>query len=329
MNHINQSLALVNLYHIKHPDKRVYLTYSGGKDSTALLGLYLKALEQGLVTTEQFAVVHSNTTMEMPFMDSLVLRVKSMVEGFGLVFHLLTPPVEQRFYYNVIGRGVSIPNRSFRWCTDKLKIRPINKLLKGLPNAITATGERMGESRSRDLKLSGCGSDECGLKEQSKVFSDVLRPILNWSTCQVWDYLFELDNSGTLPKVFEYLSEIYSINEKTNGSLRTGCIGCPLIAKDKSLNSFVVKNTGYTPLVEIGAIWKRLTLPENRLTRKGRGGKEHMGAIKVEARQQAWVELLAIEARVQSTYPDFYLLDAEERKATQEALAAGTYPKGY
>lgn len=329
MDHLEQSLAQVSLYHRKNPDTRVYLTYSGGKDSTALLGLYLQALELGLVTTNQFEVVHSNTTMEMPFMDALVLRVKSMVEGKGVVFHLLTPPLEQRFYYNVIGRGVSIPNRSFRWCTDKLKIRPINKLLKGTKNTITATGERMGESRSRDLKLNGCGSDECGLKEQAKVFPEVLRPIQHWSTCQVWDYLFDLDNSDTLPKVFEYLSDIYSINEKSNGSLRTGCIGCPLIAKDKSLNSFVVKNTGYTPLVEIGAIWKRLTLPENRLTRKGRGGKEHPGAIKVEARQLAWVELLEIEARVQSTHPDFYLLDAEERKATQEALSAGTYPRGY
>lgn len=329
MSHVEQTLRSIEKYHNLNPSKKVYVTYSGGKDSTALLGVYLEAIAKGIVTPDQWAVVHSNTLMEMPFLETLVRRVQAFVESKGVKFYFLTPPLTQRFYYNVIGRGVSIPNRSSRWCTDKLKIRPINKFLATLPDNITATGERKGESRQRDLKLLGCGSEECGVKEQAKAFAEVLRPIVEWSSCHVWDYLFYIDHSGTLPKVFKYLSDIYSINEKSDGSMRTGCIGCPLVAKDKSLNSFVEKNQGYQPLTEVAGIWKRLVLADNRLTRKGRGGKEHPGAIKVEARELAWAELLEIERRVQTSHPDFWIVDDEERLATQAALDAGTYPRGY
>ena len=59
------------------------------------------------------------------------------------------------------------------------------------------------------------------------------------------------------------------------------------------------------------------------------GGKEHPGAIKVEARKLEWAELLDIERRVQVSHPDFQIVDDEERLATQAALDAGTYPRGY
>lgn len=323
------TLDAITTYHSNNPDKVVALSFSGGKDSTALVGVYLLALKQGLLRPNQFCVMHSNTTIEMPFMEAFVQYIKTLVESKGVTFYYLTAPLKHRFIYSVIGRGVAIPNRNFRWCTDKLKIKPLQNLLKTLPNHVTATGERLGESTVRDKKLSGCGSSECGIKEQAEAMGDVIRPIINWQTCQVWDFLFMMQHEGVLPNAFDLLSNLYSINEDAKGSLRTGCIGCPLITKDRALGQFVIDNQGYTPLTDVGGIWKRLTLPENRLTRKGYGGKQVPGAIKVEARVAAWDDLMRIEARVQEKHPEFTLLDSLERKATQEALAAGTYPKGY
>lgn len=329
MTQLNLTLERIKQFHSNNPDKKVFISFSGGKDSTALLAVYLMALDQGIINKGQVQVMHSNTLMEMPFMDTLVRYIKGLVEEKELVFHFLTPPLKSRFIYRVIGRGIAVSNRNFRWCTDLMKIKPLQSLLKEYPDAITATGERLGESSARDKKLASCSSDECGLKEQSEAIGSIIRPLLHWRTCDVWDFLFQAQHTGVLPEVFDQLSKLYSINEDSDGSLRTGCIGCPLITKDRALSSFVVENQGYQPLVEVGDIWRRLRLPENRLTRKGYEGKQFPGAIKVEARELAWAELLDIECRVQASHPNFQIVDDEERLATQAALDTGTYPRGY
>ena len=37
---------------------------------------------------------------------------------------------DETFCINVIGRGYPVPKNAFRWCTDRLKIRPTSVFLQ-------------------------------------------------------------------------------------------------------------------------------------------------------------------------------------------------------
>lgn len=310
---------------IKRP---IQVAFSGGKDSTALVGLFLLAKQRGIPL--DFEVVHANTLMEMPFLDVHVKAIQYLCEEAGVTFKFMTAPLKDRFLLNVIGRGVAIPNRNFRWCTDRLKIRPMEKGMR--KGSVIVNGERLGESIKRDIKLKEvCGSPnkDCGVSEQSKI-AEVFRPLLNWQACQVWDFIGLMDMENVLPDIFSPLSVIYSINQAENGSLRTGCIGCPLIKKDKSLNAFVLQNPLFAPLGEIKKIYERLVLPENRLVRSTtRSDKPQPGCIKLSSRKLAWLDLLAIEERLNNNGVEFQLVEPLERAAIVEALLTEVYPRGY
>jgi DNA sulfur modification protein DndC len=43
--------------------------------------------------------------------------------------HLVKPEIEDSFWSLIIGKGYPPPNRWFRWCTTKLKIRPVRKVI--------------------------------------------------------------------------------------------------------------------------------------------------------------------------------------------------------
>jgi len=38
--------------------------------------------------------------------------------------------IKESFWVNIIGRGYPPPNRTFRWCTQRMKIDPVNALVK-------------------------------------------------------------------------------------------------------------------------------------------------------------------------------------------------------
>jgi DNA sulfur modification protein DndC len=49
--------------------------------------------------------------------------------GPNIDANLLKPLLEESFWVNIIGRGYPPPNRVFRWCTQWLKIDPVNALV--------------------------------------------------------------------------------------------------------------------------------------------------------------------------------------------------------
>ncbi len=53
------------------------------------------------------------------------------------------------------------------------------------------------------------------------------------------------------------------------------------------------------------------------------------GAVKLETRKTLWAEILNIEQRVQQTFPEFTLVQQDEKDAIEKALSEGQYPKGY
>ena len=43
-----------------------------------------------------------------------------------------TPRTEDSFFVKVIGRGYPPPTNKFRWCTDRLRIRPVQRMITNL-----------------------------------------------------------------------------------------------------------------------------------------------------------------------------------------------------
>ena len=112
--------------------------YSGGKDSTATLQLIWLALSElpRDQVKKQVHIINTDTMVESPVISKWVQKsLKTMDEaaeeqGLPFVTHRLTPAMDNTFWVNFIGRGYPFPRKKFRWCTDRLKIQPVNTFVK-------------------------------------------------------------------------------------------------------------------------------------------------------------------------------------------------------
>jgi 3'-phosphoadenosine 5'-phosphosulfate sulfotransferase (PAPS reductase)/FAD synthetase len=166
---INVDLLSEAFQQIKIDIQTVYLEYqlpwvigySGGKDSTALLQLIWYALEE--LPEEQLVspihVLSSDTLVETPvIVDHIVSNIKKIRENatkrlLPIEAHIVKPKIGETFWVNLIGKGYAAPGSRFRWCTDRLKIRPANHFietkLKEFGNVIVVLGARKDESVTR------------------------------------------------------------------------------------------------------------------------------------------------------------------------------------
>jgi DNA sulfur modification protein DndC len=156
--------------------------YSGGKDSSAVLQLVWNALRD--LPDEQrkkpVHVISTDTLVEQPLVSSWVdaslarMRSAAAEQGLPIVPHKLTPEVEDSFWVNLIGKGYPAPRQKFRWCTDRLKIRPSNKFIRDVVRqngeAILLLGTRKAESQRRALSMA---------KQEARRVRDRLSPNAN------------------------------------------------------------------------------------------------------------------------------------------------------
>ncbi|UOH77283.1 hypothetical protein MT996_08685 [Ornithobacterium rhinotracheale] len=108
--------------------------FSGGKDSTVVLTLVWIALErlksQSIELIRPVYVVCNDTMVENPIIETYVEKVLSHIKKAAndkklpIYVKKTTPKLEENFWINVIGKGYPVPNNTFRWCTDRLKIKP-------------------------------------------------------------------------------------------------------------------------------------------------------------------------------------------------------------
>lgn len=106
--------------------------FSGGKDSTLVLHLVVESIME-LPWSERVRPVHvvaNDTLVESPivqtYVDGILGNLQHALDGLELPFTVAktTPAVDQTFWVNLLGRGYPAPTRMFRWCTDRMKIRP-------------------------------------------------------------------------------------------------------------------------------------------------------------------------------------------------------------
>ncbi|MBF0488831.1 MAG: phosphoadenosine phosphosulfate reductase family protein [Nitrospirae bacterium] len=204
------------------------VSFSGGKDSTAVLQLVLSAIEN---TGKKLYILTADTFMEIPFYQSYVLDIKHRLNDYirnkGLNAEIITvyPSYDRTFWVRTLGYGYPMPHMTFRWCTGAVKVDPIMSAVKNMPGAMTFVGVRQVESKERASRY-----------KVKNYQLNHFAPILYWSNSDVWEYLLTEpcpwgENHRELVQVYRYASDecVYGLKQNVCiGNARYGCWICPL-----------------------------------------------------------------------------------------------------
>ena len=316
---------------------------SGGKDSTALTMLLLETMEQlppRIRNRKKVYVTCVNTLVEAPPVIDHVLkfieRLKIYVEDMEMPIEVveLHPEVDQTFWVNLIGRGYPTPVREFRWCTDRMKIRPssnfITEKIGKEPVVHFLLGTRFDESSARKQTMDSHTRRDTDLHAHGLIpTASTIRPIENWTTEDVWEYLLKMDWVNGMPNPFADINQdlsilyrdaaggecpvIHDASQQTCAGSRFGCWTCTVVAEDKSLNQMI--NTDkevydVKTLIELANFRDQLlaerNLKENRVqgrNRKGRiqikrDGTTGVGPYSHQYRQNLLTRLKDVQERV-------------------------------
>ena len=176
--------------------------FSGGKDSTTVLQMLFYALS-ALPKHALFKSIHvlcNDTLVENPAIVEYVDRQLEKIKTAGkteLFSHApdlfsvvkVEPRLEDRFWVNLIGKGYPSPNRWFRWCTRRLKIKPtsdyILSTVSEYGHAIIVLGTRKAESANRAAAMKKYDNGQC-LRKHTLPNAFVYAPIADLSNQEVW-----------------------------------------------------------------------------------------------------------------------------------------------
>lgn len=299
--------------------------FSGGKDSTLVLHLVVEALLE-LPWSERKRDVHvvaNDTLVESPivqdFVDVTLARLDTGLRDLHLpcTVNRTVPLVDQTFWVNVIGRGYPSPTRFFRWCTDRMKIRPTTNFIKTMVSesgeVILLLGVRRSESAAR--AASAKKYDNGGRLNSHNDIPGclVFRPILELDTEDVWEYLM----SHPTPWGGDHKALVKLYRDAMGGecpvvidpdaqpscgssSIRFGCWTCTVVDKDKSFRNQVDK--GFEHLIPMAEFrdWLKVFCyePQNRMAVR-RNGQAGVGPLTFAAREDVLKRLLAMQEEVQ------------------------------
>ena len=241
------------------------VAYSGGKDSTLLLQLTWETVAE-LPPTERrrpIVVLGNDTLVESPLVirhlhSSLAaVKVAATDHELPMEFRITTPAIDQTFWVNIIGRGYIPPTRNFRWCTDRMKIRPTSRLLQQIVRehggAVLLVGTRRSESQNRKRAMARRKVSAARLNPHSSVEGcRMFAPLADLDDDDVWMVLMQRHPpwGGTHRQLISLYRQagggecpLVMSNEDApscgSSSPRFGCWTCTVVAKDRSLRGII------------------------------------------------------------------------------------------
>lgn len=332
--------------------------YSGGKDSTATLQIVWMALSE-LSESQRNKTVHiinTDTRVESPIISRWVGHslqlMKEAIKNQNLPFevHQLLPSYEDSFWVNLLGKGYPVPRRNLRWCTDRLKIKPVNSFIKQKlaehGEVIMILGTRKAESTNRArmmAKLEQQRVRELLSPNPTLKNEYVFSPLEDWTNDDVWVFLMMNKNPWGVTN--QELMNLYKgaaedgecpiMQDKSTpscGNSRFGCWVCTVVTQDKSMSAMIDNDrekSWMLPLLdfrnEFGNLEgdrERRSFKKKNGTLQGYAGKLNHGPYKKEIREKWLRELLEIQTHIQKTGPEEYrdieLISQEELKLIRE-----------
>jgi len=300
------------------------VTFSGGKDSTVVLQLVIEMLielQQEKLDTKEVYVVTSNTFVEMPVIEKYMYDILAKIDTFAknqklkLYTNLLTPKVEESFWSLMLGKGYPAPNQWFRWCTDRMKIRPATLFLSTLvdkhQSILMLLGVRSAESDSRAQSIASRELNHRDLTMHEQIPNAfILSPIKDWSNEAVWGYLGSHQapwgSHEMMMSLYDKGSGEADCNVALNpespscGKTRFGCWVCTVVDKDRSMEGMITSGEKWMqPLDSYRVKLKAYRDNETKRATRKRDGRRGIGPFLLEVRKELLNELLSIEKEIE------------------------------
>ena len=281
--------------------------YSGGKDSSACLQIMWRVLEKIKSENKRIKplyVITTDTLVENPIVATWVktsldlLRDKAKEKSLPIFPNLLTPNIDETFWVNLIGKGYPAPNTKFRWCTERMKIRPSDRFLRKLSSesgeSVLVIGTRKAESANRSSSITRFEKEAKRENFQKHVnLMNIVSylPIKDWSNDDVWLYLLQdpspwgIDNKDLL-SMYQGATDggecplVVDTSTPSCGDSRFGCWVCTLVKQDKSMSAMVQNDSEKSWMEPLLQLRNELTIKDHdkRDFRRLKGNVQLMGA---------------------------------------------------
>ena len=329
--------------------------YSGGKDSTAAVQLVWLAMEK--LPREKrkklIYIMNTDTLVESPVVSKWVkksldcMEKESREKSLKFITCRLEPDYDNTFWVNLIGRGYPFPRMKYRWCTDRLKIQPVNKFIKERiaehGEVILVLGTRKQESARRNRTMTNLEKKRVRelLSPNPTLANElVFSPMEDWSDDDVWTFLMQYKNPWGYSNMD--LLTMYRGATADNecplqvdksapscGKSRFGCWVCTMVEKDKSMEAMIANDQEkewMTPLLEFRNEFGneeedrgRRSFRRMKGNLQGNYGKLFHGPYKKEIREEWLEKLLSIQNEINENGPEEFknleLIRIEELRA--------------
>ncbi len=263
--------------------------YSGGKDSTTALQLVWYALAELPPEERKYPVyvISSDTLVETPvivgYITSTLERLERVARKEKMPFQtdIVRPKITETFWVNLLGKGYPAPYNKFRWCTDRMKIKPANRFILDKASehgeVILVLGSRKGESSTRDQVLNLHRIKNTLLSRHTTLPNAfVYTPVVDFTTDDIWMYLLSAaspwggDNRQllTLYRNTNAQGECPLVVDETTpscGNSRFGCWTCTVVTKDKAMEGLIDNGEDWMlPLLEFRDFLAETQAPEKK-----------------------------------------------------------------
>lgn len=344
---------------IYHEIQEVYLRdhrpwvigYSGGKDSTTALQLIWYAISDLPEEQRQknIYVITSDTLVETPviidYINDSLEKINEVAIQSKMPFEAvkLTPIISESFWVNLIGRGYPAPSKTFRWCTERLKIKTADRFIidrvTQYGEVVVVLGVRKSESATRAQVMNLHKIKDSVLSRHSRFpQAFVYTPIEDFSVDDVWSYLLQTpspwgNNNRDLLALYKsaQAGECPLVVDDTTpscGNSRFGCWVCTVVTKDKAMEALIDNGEEWLePLLDFRNYLAETQIPEkkhlfreykrmNGKVQYNRDGSGNIirGPYKLEFCKELLTNLLQaqIQIRKNGPNPEFNLILPEE-----------------
>lgn len=322
------------LYVYKHDNRPWLIGYSGGKDSSLLVSLVVETVSRiaPQERTKKIFIVTSDTGVENPVVKRYMHYSSNKINEFSIKNNaniqadIIYPDVSQSFWSLVIGLGYPTPEPpGFRWCTERLKILPMNRytneIIDKYGEVVLLLGVRKAESLTRKRSITSREIEGKLLIPHNDIpKAYVYNPLTEIPNELVWEYLLKDNGISAWGIDMKYLFSLYqgeAMGEEQSvigqidkdkipvtGNSRFGCWCCTIVKIDKSLQRFI--DNGSTELIPLREFRNWLVSvrqdPEFRDNKRRNGkvyqkanGEYGFGPFKMSARQEILRRLLTLQ----------------------------------